>query len=170
MAPLSLCERDFMRKHLCQREGRKAGAWSVPCWRWLSRSPVPAHREAVLGHGDAAGLHRHAQALVDAPCEAERLLCPLTPVPRGAPATHEHSEHKNTHPEHRTHPKPPGRCSAAGPGNALHREQVLGTRLGPKGAGKYSVISKKTSHEYPMSNSCTGTQPRAANPMCWWCE
>lgn len=154
-------------------EGREKG-WSVECSLLevaLPQPPVPAHREAVLRHRDAAGLHRHAQALADAPCEAERLLCPLTPVPRGAPATHEHSEHKNTHPEHRTHPKSPGRCSAEGPGNALHREQVLGiARLGPKGAGKYSVISKKTSHEYPMSNSCTGTQPRAANPMCWWCE
>lgn len=84
---------------------------------------------------------------------------------------------ENTHPEHPKHqprapqntPKLPGKCSAAGPGDAPHREQVLGTRLGPKGNGKYSVISKRTKPEYPVSNSCTGTQSRAADPMCWWC-
>lgn len=145
-------------------EGRgKAGARSAPCRR--CPVPVPAHREAVLGHGDAAGLHGHAQALGDAAGEAERLLCPLTAVPRGAPATQERSEHRKHPPGHRAQPKPPGRCSTAGPGDVPHGEQVLGT----KGAGKYSVISKSTKPECPMRNSCTGTQARAANPVCWWC-
>lgn len=138
---------------------------AVPCP--LSPVAVPcAHREAVLRHGDAAGLHGHAQALGDAAGEAEGLLCPLTAIPRGAPGTQEHSEHRKHPPEHTAHPqKTPGDV----PQHAPHGEQGLGTRLGSKGAGKCSVISKDTKPEDPVSNSCTGTRSRAANPACWWC-
>lgn len=124
----------------------------------LSLSPgavaVPrAHREAVLRHGDAAGLHGHAQALGDAAGEAERLLCPLTAIPRGAPGTQEHSEHRKHPPETQSTPQnPPGDVPQQGMG----WEQGLGTRLGSKGAGKCSVISKDTKLEYPVSDSCTG--------------
>lgn len=94
-----------MRKHLCRREGRKAGERTVqwehkPRWKSLS-SPGLAlatccstYREAVLGDGDAAGLHGDAHALADAACKPVQLVRSLAAVPRGAPATQEHtSEH-----------------------------------------------------------------------------
>jgi len=64
-----------MGKQLCSGKGRKAGERS-------------AYRQAVLRHGDAAGLHHDAQALPNAVGKAVRLLGPLTAVPWGAPGEH----------------------------------------------------------------------------------
>lgn len=82
-----------MGKHLCFWEGRKTGERSVGCepkTRQLLLLPV-TYREAVLGHGDAAGLHGDAHALPDAVGKAVRLGGSLTAVPRGAPGTHGHT-------------------------------------------------------------------------------
>lgn len=82
-----------MGKHLCFWEGRKTGERSVGCEAETRRLlPLPVtYREAVLGHGDAAGLHGDAHALPDAVGKAVRLGGSLAAVPRGAPGTHGHT-------------------------------------------------------------------------------
>lgn len=55
------------------------------------------YREAVLGDRDAAGLHGDAHALADAACKSVQLVRSFAAVPRGAPATHEHTSEPRKH-------------------------------------------------------------------------
>lgn len=61
----------------------------APCPR---RPPGGPYQPAVLGHGDAAGVHREMHALADAGCESIGFPGPLAPVPAGAPATDTESQ------------------------------------------------------------------------------
>ena len=70
------------KREAARRQERRDPAQPRP------QAPPPGrtHQQAVLRHGDAAGLHLEPHALADAGGKSVRLPGPLAPVPAGTPA------------------------------------------------------------------------------------